>query len=124
MATPIVIIIYKDGQGYKHYTAFSSNSNVTGNRLAEKVYDYLGLPHYSARSDFIMNGEQYMLNEMQTRTSELSKSLREQGIWLAIRSNGGISHFCPLSNDKHIVTESEDYEPNFESAFANHIVLP
>lgn len=123
MATPLVIIIYKDVQSIKYYTAFSSQVEVPYQRLVEKVYDYIGLPHYSHMNEFVMQDTTYFLLEMHTQISELSKSLREQGIWMAIRPNGAISHNCPLSNDKHHVTESEDFQPDFNTAFANHIVL-
>lgn len=111
---PISIIMYRDGHGISHYYAFSSNDpGIELHKFVERIYQHLDLPLHGIDDMFILNGqpEHYYLREI--TTTRLTITELNQGLWIALKSNGGISHSC-----KFMATEQElRDDPYFEECF-------
>jgi hypothetical protein len=101
MATALVILIIQDGQGQRHYRAFSAhNSERPLDLLMRDVQLREGINEGMAIR--WRNGEGYIV-ETHGLMSTLSHGNREDNLWVAVRPNGGIAHDVPAAHTQDAI---------------------
>lgn len=102
MASPLVIIIIRDGQGQRSYRAFSAEDMARPlDRLTQDVQRREGVNEGMAVR--WRHEEGCYIIETHGLMSALSHGNRGDIVWFAVRPNGGIAHDIPLAHNQDAI---------------------